>query len=82
MDRLPPAAAGHRPHQTQTPRMRLGPFSPMANELAENVTFKDVRAPSWSQCLGIELADAAAGADNEWEGEGVPVFVGVRWVGV
>src|ERR1700724_3148277 len=43
------------------------------------MTLQDVRAPSWSQCLGIELADAAVGADDEGEGEGVPVFVGVGW---
>jgi hypothetical protein len=43
---------------------------------------QDVRTPSWSQYLGIELADAAVEADDEGDGEGVPVFVGVRWVGV
>jgi len=41
---------------------------------------QDVRAPSRSQCLGIELADAAVGADDEGEGEGIPVFVGVGWL--
>jgi hypothetical protein len=44
-------------------------------------TLQDVRALSRSQCLGIELADEAVGADDEG-GRGVPVFVAVRWVGV
>jgi hypothetical protein len=59
----------------------IGNFDPRSLELAANET-QDVRAPSWGQCLGIELADAAVGADDEGEGEGIPVFVGVGWVGV
>lgn len=32
---------------------------------------------SRSQCLGVELADAAVGSDDEREREAVPVLVGV-----